>query len=185
MDPESGLDAVRNLGIRDGRIEEISANPLVGERIVDATGLVVTPGFIDLHAHGQSEEVFRLMVRDGVTTAFELEVGTVDVSAWYGEREGGQILNYGVSIGHIPVRMRVMGDSGDFLPSGRGGTEPATEDSMAEMERQACPAGKIKRTQNRCLAQVFQAARYRRVNDFPMPSMLLFRHADLLPAGQV
>ena len=135
MDPESALDAVRNLGIRDGRIEEISPNKLLGERIVDATGLVVAPGFIDLHAHGQSEEAFRLMVQDGVTTAFELEVGTGDVSAWYGKREGGQILNYGVSIGHIPVRMRVMGDSGDFLPSGPGGSERATEEQIAEMER--------------------------------------------------
>ncbi len=135
MDPESGLDAVRNVGIRDGLIEEISANALDGERIVEATGLVVAPGFIDLHAHGQSEEAFRLMVRDGVTTAFELEVGTGDVSAWYGERDGGQILNYGVSIGHIPVRMRVMGDSGGLLPSGPGGSEGATEEQIAEMER--------------------------------------------------
>ena len=135
MDPESGLDAVRNVGVRDGRIEEISADTLEGEQTVDATGLVVAPGFVDLHAHGQSEEAFRLMVRDGVTTAFELEVGTGDVSAWYGEHEGGQILNYGVSIGHIPVRMRVMGDSGEFLPSGSGGSETATEEQIAEMER--------------------------------------------------
>ena len=135
MDPDSGLDAVRNLGIRKGRIEEISADPLVGERTVDATGLVVAPGFVDLHAHGQSEEAFRLMVQDGVTTAFELEVGTGDVSAWYGERQGGQILNYGVSIGHIPVRMRVMGDPGDFLPSGPGGSERTSEEQIAEMER--------------------------------------------------
>ncbi len=135
MDPESGLDAVRNVGIRDGRIEEISANTLVGERIVDATGLVVAPGFIDLHAHGQSEESFRLVVQDGVTTAFELELGTGDVSAWYGERESGQILNYGVSIGHIPVRMAVMGDSGEMLPSGPGGSEPATAEQIAEMKR--------------------------------------------------
>ena len=91
----------------------------------------MAPGFIDLHAHGQSEEAFRLMVQDGVTTAFELEVGTVDVSAWYGEHEGGQILNYGVSIGHIPVRMRVMGDAGAFLPSGPGGSERATEEQIA------------------------------------------------------
>ena len=134
MDPDSGLDAVCNLGIRKGRIEEISTDPLVGERTVDATGLVVAPGFVDLHAHGQSEEAFRLMVQDGVTTAFELEVGTGDVSAWYGEREGGQILNYGVSIGHIPVRMRVMGDPGDLVPSGPAGSERASEEQIAEME---------------------------------------------------
>jgi len=135
MDPESGLDAVRNLGILDGRIEAISENTLAGERVIDAAGLVVAPGFIDLHAHGQSEESFELMVQDGVTSAFELEVGTGDVVGWYSEREGGQILNYGVSIGHIPVRMRVMGDSGEFLPSGPGGNKRATEEQIAEMER--------------------------------------------------
>ena len=134
MDPESGLDAVRNVGIRDGQIAEISSNPLAGVQIIDATGLVVAPGFVDLHTHGPFEESFRLMVQDGVTTAFELEVGTADVSTWYGEREGGQILNYGVSIGHIPVRMRVMGDEGDFLPSGPGGSGRATEGEIAEME---------------------------------------------------
>ena len=135
MDPESGLDAVRNVGIRDGRIEEISEDTLAGRRVIDATGLVVAPGFIDLHAHGQSEESFELMVRDGVTSAFELEVGTGDVAGWYGERDGGQILNYGVSIGHIPVRMTVMDDSGEFLPSGPGGSEPATAEQIAEMKR--------------------------------------------------
>ncbi len=135
MDPESGLDAVCNLGIQGGRVEEISTNPLEGERIIAARGLVVVPGFIDLHAHGQSEEAFRLMVQDGVTSAFELEVGTGDVSTWYREREEGQILNYGVSIGHIPVRMKVMGDRGGLVPSGPGGSKSATEEQIAEMER--------------------------------------------------
>jgi N-acyl-D-aspartate/D-glutamate deacylase len=135
MDPESGLDAVRNIGIRDGRIVEISEKRLVGVRVIDASGLVVAPGFIDLHAHGQSEESFGLMVRDGVTTAFELEVGSGDVAAWYAERSRAQTINYGVSIGHIPVRMRVMGDLGTFLPKGPGGGEVATAKQISEMER--------------------------------------------------
>ena len=84
---------------------------------------------------GQSEEAFNLMVRDGVTTAFELEVGTGDVDDWYRAREGGQRLNYGVSIGHIPVRMAVMGDAGEFLPSGPGGSAPASSEQIAQMER--------------------------------------------------
>ena len=96
MDPESGLDEVRNLGIRDGRIAEISTSTLVGERTVVATDLVVAPGFIDLHAHGQSEEAFRLMAQDGVTTAFELEVGTADVSAWYREEAGMTFMRTGM-----------------------------------------------------------------------------------------
>ena len=64
-----------------------------------------------------------MMVRDGVTSAFELEVGTGDVAAWYAAREGGQIVNYGVSIGHIPARMKVLGDPGQgLLPAGIGGS---------------------------------------------------------------
>ena len=137
MDPESGLDAVRWLGIRGGTIASISEEALEGTRVIDATGLVVAPGFIDLHEHGQQEESYAMMVRDGVTSAFELEAGTADVARWYADREGGQIVNFGVSVGHIPARMRVLGDPSDgkdILPSGVGGTGAATESQVAEME---------------------------------------------------
>src|SRR4026208_102884 len=93
MDPESGLDSVRNVGIRAGRIEAISTGTLKGTRVIDATGLVVAPGFIDLHEHGQQEESYALMVRDGVTSALELEVGTGDVAPRYAARAAGQIVN--------------------------------------------------------------------------------------------
>jgi N-acyl-D-aspartate/D-glutamate deacylase len=103
--------------------------------VIQAAGLVVVPGFIDLHEHGQDEDSYRMMVRDGVTTALELEVGTADVEGWYAEREGGQLVNYGVSIGHIRVRMDVLGDPGDFLPAGIGGSATATEKQLDEIER--------------------------------------------------
>jgi N-acyl-D-aspartate/D-glutamate deacylase len=135
MDPESGLDAVRNVGIRDGRIETISADDLAGTRNIDVTGLVVAPGFIDLHEHGQTEEAYGFMVRDGVTSALELERGVGDVEAFYAERAGGQIVNYGASIGHIPVRMIVMDDPGGFLPSGPANNTEATDKQVAEMAR--------------------------------------------------
>ncbi len=135
MDPESGLDAVRHVGVRGGTIEALSEAPLAGTRVIDAANLVVAPGFVDLHEHGQTEEAYRMMVRDGVTSAFELEVGTNDVAAWYAAREGGQIVNYGVSIGHIPVRMKVLGDPGKgLLPAGIGGSGSADEAQMAAME---------------------------------------------------
>ena len=135
IDPESGLDAVRNVGVRAGRVESISTTPLTGTRVIDAMNLVVAPGFIDLHEHGQSEESYGLMVRDGVTSALELEVGTGDVAPWYAARERGQIVNYGVSIGHIKARMKVLNDpSTALLPAGVGGTGPATEAQIAEME---------------------------------------------------
>src|SRR5512145_2331064 len=73
MDPESGTDAVRDVGLTGGRIARVSEGPLAGRRVLDAKGLVVAPGFIDLHQHGQNEENDRLKLLDGVTTALELE----------------------------------------------------------------------------------------------------------------
>lgn len=135
IDPESGLDDVRHVGIRGGTIEAVSSTPLAGTRVIDAARHVVAPGFIDLHEHGQQDESYRMMVRDGVTSAFELEVGTGDVAEWYKAREGGQIVNHGVSIGHIPARMKVLGDPGKgLLPAGIGGSGSATEAQMAAME---------------------------------------------------
>jgi N-acyl-D-aspartate/D-glutamate deacylase len=135
IDPESGLDAVRTLGIRNGKIAAISTQPLRGKRVIDAKGLVVAPGFVDLHRHGQTDSAYANAVRDGVTTAFELEVGVGDVDRFYREREAGQRINYGAAIGHIPVRMLVMGDSGDFLPSGPGANKVATPEQIEEMKR--------------------------------------------------
>ena len=135
VDPESGLDAVRHVGIRGASIAAISETPLTGTRVIDAANHVVAPGFIDLHEHGQQEESYRMMVRDGVTSAFELEVGTGDVAGWYAARQAGQILNFGVSAGHIPARMKVLGDPGQgLLPAGIGGSGTASDAQVAAME---------------------------------------------------
>ena len=116
MDPESGLDGVRSIGIASGKIERISSAPLKGVQTVDATGLVVAPGFVDLHSHGQDDENYGYKAMDGVTTALELEVGTARVAEWYKAREGRSRINFGVSSGHIPARIEVTGDSGTWLP---------------------------------------------------------------------
>ena len=135
MDPASGLDAVRHLGITGGRIAVVSETPLQGSRVIDAGNHVVAPGFIDLHEHGQTEESYRMMVRDGVTSALELEVGTGDIAKFYADRARGQIVNYGASIGHIAARMKVFRDpSTNSFPVGVGGSAKATEAQIAEME---------------------------------------------------
>src|SRR3954451_21574741 len=100
IDPESKLDAVRNIGITGGKVRAVSAASLTGRSTIDAKGLVVAPGFIDLHAHGQDAENYRYKAMDGVTTALELEIGVGDVNAWYAEREGKALVNYGASTGH-------------------------------------------------------------------------------------
>src|SRR5947208_10697658 len=135
MDPASNLDAVRNIGLSGGRIAVITTEAIRGRDTVDAKGLVVAPGFIDLHAHGQTAETYRFYALDGVTTALELELGTSDVAAWYREREGGERINYGVSIGHIKVRMAVMHDSGTRMPVSDGAYRPASPEQIAEIAK--------------------------------------------------
>ncbi len=125
IDPESGLDAVRNIGIRNGRIAVITPDRVTARTTIDAAGLLVCPGFIDLHAHQQTAETYRYQARDGVTTAFELELGTGDVDSWYAAR-ARSLINHGVSIGHIRVRMAVMRDPGAIFPTGDAAHRAAT-----------------------------------------------------------
>src|SRR5450755_1154405 len=82
IDPETKLDAVRNIGISGGIIRAVSEAALTGRTQIDAKGLVVAPGFIDLHSHGQDAENYRYKAMDGVTTALELEVGVSPVGEW-------------------------------------------------------------------------------------------------------
>ena len=133
VDPASQLDAVRNIGLQDGRIAVITTQAVRGRDTVDARGLVVAPGFIDLHAHGETPETYRFYALDGVTTALELELGTADVAAWYRERSVGEPINYGVSIGHIKVRMAVMHDSGTRMPVGDGAYRAASPAQIGEI----------------------------------------------------
>ena len=97
MDPETNLDATRNVGIRGGKIAAISQSTLEGRTMLDVKGLVVTAGFIDLHSHGQTPENYGYKARDGVTTALEMEVGVNPVAAWYAAREGKARVNFGLA----------------------------------------------------------------------------------------
>ncbi len=133
MDPESDLDAVRHIGIRAGKIAAVSVRPLRGRTVVDAKGLVIAPGFIDLHSHGQDDENYRYKARDGVTTALEMEVGVSPVAAWYTQRDGNSLINFGASVGHIPVKMAVMKDSGAFLPRDNAINRRSTPDEVRQI----------------------------------------------------
>jgi N-acyl-D-aspartate/D-glutamate deacylase len=133
MDPETKLDAVRNVGIGGGKIAAISADPLEGKTVIDATGLVVAPGFIDLHSHGQDAENYRYKAMDGVTTALELEKGVWPVAPWYAERKGKALINFGASSGHIPACMAVMHDTGTWLPRDKVITDTPTDAQQAQI----------------------------------------------------
>ena len=142
VDPESGTDAVRDVGITGGRIVRISERALAGRRVLDAKGLVVAPGFIDLHQHGQNPENDRLKVQDGVTTALELEIGAPDVAAFLKARESRALVNYGASASHPWARVSAWGEplptaSGEeVLPAAGPATdEPASPERIRAMQQ--------------------------------------------------
>ena len=110
MDPETGLDEIRNIGIASGRIVSVTREPIQAPETINVGGLVVAPGFIDLHAHGQDDVSNRLQARDGVTTALEMEVGVFPVGDWLDSRQGRTLIHYGATAGHIPARVKLMSD---------------------------------------------------------------------------
>ena len=108
IDPETGLDAVRHLGIRAGTIVRVAPEPLQGTREIDAKGLVVAPGFIDLHTHSPTRLGQYYQAFDGVTTALELEAGFHPVGSYGDNISATPLINYGASAGHAMARVQQM-----------------------------------------------------------------------------
>lgn len=134
IDPESGLDAVRNVGVVAGRVAAVSNTSLKGAQEIDARDLVVAPGFIDLHQHGQSLLNYAAQVHDGITTSLELEIGVEDIDAWYRDRQGKALVNHGASISHpysrqLAVISRNPGLEGDALAAS------LTQEQLARLHR--------------------------------------------------
>ena len=139
MDPETGLDAVRNVGIHDGKIARISAAPLSGRRVIHAAGLVVAPGFIDLHQHAQDLASQRVKAFDGVTTALEMEIGAPDVAQFLKSKEKHSIIHYGTTASHVAARALIFGaplPEGTILPkSGPATDQPATPEQIERIQQ--------------------------------------------------
>ena len=140
LDPETGRDQIANVGIADGRIKRISTEQLAGAHTIDAHGLVVAPGFIDLHQHGQDEASGVLKAFDGVTSALEMEIGVPDVRAFLARKTGHSLINFGTSASHSAARAAALGQPlgpTDLIPaSGRSANDPATATQLAQMESQ-------------------------------------------------
>lgn len=98
IDPETDLDSVRNIGIVGRRIAQITTEALKGKVVIDARGLVVSPGFIDLHVHGRTNQEQEYQLHDGLTTTLELEWGIENMKEWHASRQGKALINYGASV---------------------------------------------------------------------------------------
>lgn len=141
VDPESGMDAVADVVILDGRIAAVGTGLGSAERAIDATGLVVAPGFIDLHAHGQSIPADRMQAFDGVTTTLDLEAGVMPVASWYRRQaEQGRILNYGASANWAFARIGAMvgtNEESSLEAFGRAMRDPRWINNIASAAEQA------------------------------------------------
>ena len=134
MDPESGFDQVANVGIVGDRIDAVSDRPLRGARTIDASGLIVAPGFIELHTHGEDSLNYRYRAMDGITTMLDTERGTVDVDGWYAARQAKTLVNYGISAGHSPARVQVVGgEYHGFHFSGPARTNQASPEQIEQI----------------------------------------------------
>lgn len=144
IDPETKLDAVRDVGISGGRIATISEVALQGTRVIDASGLVVAPGFIDLHQHQQDSAGYALKAMDGVTTALEMETGVPDYAAFLAARSGKTLINYGATASQEAARVLAWGDTltvsvmGPAAAIDDPASGPATDDppTPAQLQRE-------------------------------------------------
>ncbi len=126
VDPASGFDGVRDVAVADGKIVAIGTGLGEADRVIDATGLIVAPGFIDLHAHGQSIPADRMQAFDGVTTTLDLEAGVMPVAAWYeAQATQGRVLNYGAATNWAFARIGAM----------TGFNEPASLEALGRATR--------------------------------------------------
>ena len=110
LDPETQLDQTLNIGISNGKIMSLSSEPLVGKHSIDAQGLLVAPGFIDLHSHAVTPTGQRYQLFDGVTTALELEAGAYPADRVGQSLDSKALINYGASLGYLWLRKWRLSD---------------------------------------------------------------------------
>ncbi|QJB69348.1 amidohydrolase family protein [Parasphingorhabdus halotolerans] len=108
MDPETGLDGIRNIGITDGTITAVTTDAIPGKQVITAQNFIVAPGFIDIHNHSPTPLGLSYQARDGVTTTLELEGGVYPVSAHGAYIRGKALINYGASTSHTQARFSAL-----------------------------------------------------------------------------
>jgi hypothetical protein len=109
MDPETNFDAVRNVGIKAGKIATITTEKITGVETIDATAHVVAPGFIDGHSHVVDAPLGqKAALRDGTTTTLDLEVGAYPVDEWYEKLAGRSQTNHGAVVSVPAARTAVF-----------------------------------------------------------------------------
>lgn len=133
MDPESGRDEIANVGIRGGTVAAITKKAIRGQQEIDATGLVVAPGFIDILSSTRADRETHIQkLSDGLTTTFGMHGGPLDPTSYDKQMVAvGPLINYGTAVGDRTLRTAV------------GATDPykpATPEQIEKMKSLASTA---------------------------------------------
>ncbi|WP_254639536.1 amidohydrolase family protein [Cohnella sp. GbtcB17] len=106
INPETGLDRKGvNVAVQDGRIALVTARPVKGRRTIDASGLVVAPGFIDNLSYDPNPLGVWNKIADGVTANIAMHGGTDAPRKWYPYYERAETpLHYGASFFYTKAR---------------------------------------------------------------------------------
>ena len=142
IDPESQLDAVRSIGIRNGKIVAVSETPLAASEEIDASNRVVSPGFINLHSHSVAKVGYQLELLDGVTTVLELEAGGYPIDKFGQQLGASPLTHFGASVGHAWIRLQIIDpdalaelmQTGKLDMSGAAFTQTATPAQRQQIE---------------------------------------------------
>ncbi|HSY18199.1 MAG TPA: D-aminoacylase [Candidatus Acidoferrales bacterium] len=112
-----------DVAVKDGRIAAIGRIGGAAKEEIDATGLVVAPGFIDVHTHADDVANFPAaenFLRMGVTSIVVGNCGdsALDISKLFAGIEQKHVaLNVASLVGHNSVREKAMGGSFDREPT--------------------------------------------------------------------
>ena len=157
VDPATGTDEVRDLLVRDGRVAAVGTDLQAPEAatVLDVRGLVVGPGFVDLHSHVHTIAGQRLQAFDGVTTALDLEAGLMPLERAYRQAaQEGRPLHYGFSASWGGARAQVLAgvdqDASIITalsvlgnPQWQATSTPAQRDAWLELLRGELAAGAL------------------------------------------
>jgi hypothetical protein len=111
IDPATGFDGIADVLIHGQTISAVAPElaSVDGATVVDVAGLIVGPGFVDLHSHVHSIAGQRLQAMDGVTTALDLEAGAMPLQRAYDSAATeGRPLHYGFSASWGAARAQVL-----------------------------------------------------------------------------
>lgn len=111
IDPKRGKSTIANLGIKSGKIAAITRENISGNRDIDASGKIVSPGFIDIHAHVEGNEACaKVLAAMGVTTVYNgnCGMGVIDLEGFFKKyKEEGFLIHQIEQKGHTLLREEI------------------------------------------------------------------------------